>query len=113
MSRAGSPAGSAGSMSATSRSRVSPSLISTRWVPADENQPLFQALRAWRKEQAAAASVPAFVVFNDATLTAVAEARPTSTDELLELPGIGAVKAERFGPDLLRIVAEADAAPRG
>ncbi|MGI9577307.1 MAG: 3'-5' exonuclease [Microthrixaceae bacterium] len=79
--------------------------------PADANRPLFQALRAWRKTQASAAGVPAYVVFNDATLTAVAEARPKSTAELLDLPGIGAVKAERFGPDLLRLVSEASAAP--
>lgn len=68
---------------------------------------LFESLRAWRRTQASKAGVPAYVVFSDATLRAVADGRPRSTAELLELPGIGAVKAERFGPDLLRIVSEA------
>ena len=70
---------------------------------------LFDALRQWRKEQANAADVPAFVIFNDATLSAVAERRPRSNAQLLRVPGIGPVKAQRFGPDLLRLVAEAHA----
>ncbi len=67
--------------------------------------PLFEALRSWRRAQASKADVPAYVVFSDATLRAVATERPSAASELLELPGIGAVKAERFGDDLLRIVA--------
>ncbi len=77
-----------------------------RAAPAGPDAALFESLRAWRKAQASAADVPAFVVFNDATLHAVATARPKTNAELLALPGIGAVKVERFGPDLLRIVAE-------
>jgi DNA helicase II / ATP-dependent DNA helicase PcrA len=71
---------------------------------------LFEALRRWRKEQATAADVPAFVIFNDATLTAVAERRPRNRPQLLDVPGVGPVKAQRFGDDLLRIVAEAGSA---
>ena len=71
------------------------------------DQQLFEALRRWRKEQATAADVPAFVIFNDATLAAVASRRPTSRTKLLDVPGVGPVKAQRFGDDLLRIVAEA------
>jgi len=67
---------------------------------------LFEALRAWRKAQAKDADVAAFVIFNDVTLRAVAEAKPGSRAELLALHGIGAVKAQRFGDDLLRVVAE-------
>ncbi len=91
----------------SARNRATKAALRKQAGPSDENRPLFEALRAWRKEQATAGGVPAYVVFNDATLTAVAQARPRSTEELLELPGIGAVKAERFGPDLLRLVAEA------
>lgn len=68
---------------------------------------LFEALRSWRKVQATRADVPAYVVFSDATLRAVATQRPASGSELLSVPGIGAVKAERFGADLLRLVSEA------
>ena len=94
---------------ASARNRDTRAKLAAKAGPAEENRPLFEALRTWRKAQAAAGGVPAYVVFNDATLTAVAEAKPSSTEDLLELPGIGAVKAERFGPDLLRIVAEASA----
>jgi len=68
---------------------------------------LFESLRAWRRKEAAAADVPAFVIFNDATLAAVAEHRPTTMTRLLDVPGIGPVKAERFGRELLRLVSEA------
>ena len=67
---------------------------------------LFEALRAWRKAQAKEADVAAFVIFSDATLRAVAEARPKTRSELLALHGIGAVKAQRFGDDLLQVVAD-------
>jgi DNA helicase-2/ATP-dependent DNA helicase PcrA len=68
---------------------------------------LFQALRAWRRERAAGADVPAFVIFNDVTLREVARRRPIAPADLLEIPGIGTIKAERFGTELLRLVAEA------
>ena len=56
--------------------------------------------------QAKEADVAAFVIFNDATLIAVAAARPRNRAELLRVSGVGPVKAQRFGDDLLRIVAE-------
>ena len=74
--------------------------------PKSEDQRLFESLRAWRREKAKGADVPAFVVFNDATLREVAQLRPKTRSELLAIPGIGAVKADRFGDDLLRIVSE-------
>jgi DNA helicase-2/ATP-dependent DNA helicase PcrA len=51
--------------------------------------------------------VPAFVVFHDTTLAAVAEARPRDRTSLLALPGMGPVKAERYGEELLAVVASA------
>ena len=62
---------------------------------------LFERLRAWRSETAASASVPAYVVFTDATLQAIAESRPASLRELAGLPGIGARKLELYGEDVL------------
>lgn len=73
-------------------------------APADRK--LLDALKRWRLTNARAAKVPAYVIFNDRTLEAVARSRPRSRSQLLELPGIGAVKAHRFGPELLQIVAE-------
>ena len=61
----------------------------------------FERLRAWRSSIAASASVPAYVVFTDATLQAIAEARPASLRELSGLPGIGARKLELYGADVL------------
>jgi len=78
-----------------------PSLaVGTRADPA-----VLDALRSWRSEVARAAGVPAYVVFHDTTLAAVAEARPRDRDGLLALPGLGPLKVERYGADLLSLVA--------
>jgi DNA helicase-2/ATP-dependent DNA helicase PcrA len=68
-------------------------------------QVLFEELRRWRSQQAKAAAVPAFVIFDDKTLTEVAARRPTDKAGLLAVPGIGRVKLERYGDDLLAVVA--------
>ena len=49
--------------------------------------------------------MPAFVVFTDATLEALLEIRPTSPAELLAVPGIGPVKVDRYGGDILEVLA--------
>jgi len=66
--------------------------------------PLLDALKEWRRVLARASSVPAYVVFNDATLRAIATALPESRDQLLDISGIGPVKAERYGDAVLEIV---------
>jgi DNA helicase-2/ATP-dependent DNA helicase PcrA len=66
---------------------------------------VLNALKEWRSNAARMAGVPAFVIFHDTTLAAVAEARPGDRTALLALPGLGPVKAERYGDDLLRVVA--------
>ncbi len=71
------------------------------------DQELMDALRLWRTNRSRAADVPAFVIFNDATLAAIASSRPSSSSALLEVAGIGTVKAQRFGDEILSIVAEA------
>ena len=71
----------------------------------DGDRELFEALRAWRRNQAREADVAAFVIFNDATLISVAADRPRNRAELLRVSGVGPVKAQRFGDDLLEIVA--------
>jgi DNA helicase-2/ATP-dependent DNA helicase PcrA len=65
---------------------------------------LFERLRAWRSSTAQAASVPAYVVFTDATLQAIAETRPTNRRELAALPGIGARKLDLYGEDVLAAI---------
>ena len=71
-------------------------------IPPD----LLDRLKKWRIEHARASDVPAFVIFNDATLHEVARQQPSTARELTAISGIGTVKAQRFGPDLLRLVAE-------
>jgi DNA helicase-2/ATP-dependent DNA helicase PcrA len=75
-------------------------------VGLDADPGVLTALKAWRSAAARAAGVPAYVIFHDTTLAAVAEAQPVSRASLLALPGLGPVKAERYGDDLLRVVAE-------
>jgi len=75
----------------------------SRAAPLDD--PLFARLKAWRSATARAADVPAFVVFADATLQAVAANRPSTLAQLRAVPGIGPVKASRYGDQLLALVA--------
>jgi len=77
-------------------------------VPYDES--LFESLKQWRKQRADAESVPAFVVFSDATLEALAEVRPTDRKGLLRVNGIGAAKLERYADDVLEVLAGASPA---
>ena len=69
--------------------------------PAD---PLFDALRAKRRELAAAASVPPYVIFHDSTLREMAALRPSSLAALAEVPGVGAAKLERYGAAFLDVL---------
>jgi ATP-dependent DNA helicase RecQ len=73
----------------------------------EEARPLFEALRAWRAATAREQSVPAYIVFGDATLRAVAAAGPTRLEELEGITGIGAKKLEQYGQALLEVVAGA------
>ncbi|QIG38830.1 DNA helicase RecQ [Microbacterium sp. 4R-513] len=72
-----------------------------------EDRGLFEALRAWRAETARAQGVPAYVVFNDATLRAIAAARPGSQGDLEGISGIGSKKRETYGEAVLAVVAAA------
>ena len=65
---------------------------------------VFERLRAWRAATAKEAGVPAYVVFHDATLRDIAVLRPTTTDELGTVSGVGAAKLEKFGDGVLEAV---------
>ena len=66
---------------------------------------LFTRLRAWRKRAAEDAGVPAYVVFHDATLRAICDVQPQTLGELASVAGIGPTKLERYGADVLKLVA--------
>ena len=68
--------------------------------------PLLEALRDWRLATAREHGVPAYVVFHDSTLEAIAAAQPRTLDDLRGISGIGAKKLERYGKALLAITGE-------
>ena len=68
--------------------------------------PLFEALRAWRREEARRQSVPAYVIFGDVTLAEIARFRPGNASALLEVNGVGEAKREHYGAAVLAIVRE-------
>jgi ATP-dependent DNA helicase RecQ len=65
---------------------------------------LLERLRTWRSEQAREQSVPAYVIFHDATLSAIAAAHPRDMVDLSSIHGIGARKLERYGPALMALL---------
>jgi DNA helicase II / ATP-dependent DNA helicase PcrA len=67
--------------------------------------PLAEQLRAWRRKRAEADGVPAYVVFNDRTLAALSERQPRSRGELLAVEGIGPSKLDKYGDELLALLA--------
>jgi ribonuclease D len=74
---------------------------------------VFERLRQWRLERSRSDNVPAFVVFTDATLEAVAARRPASLSDLGTINGVGAVKLGRYGDDLLAILRGVGALGKG
>ncbi|GAA1954266.1 DNA helicase RecQ [Microbacterium deminutum] len=69
------------------------------------DRPLFEALREWRAGVAKELGVPAYIVFGDATLRALAELRPASLADLDGVSGIGAKKREAYGEAVLDVIA--------
>jgi DNA helicase-2/ATP-dependent DNA helicase PcrA len=77
--------------------------------PSDLDEPLLERLREWRSLVAGQQRVPAYVIFTDATLTAVAERRPATAEELIMIAGIGPRKLSRYGDAVLALVGGASA----
>ncbi|HXI95251.1 MAG TPA: RecQ family ATP-dependent DNA helicase, partial [Candidatus Acidoferrum sp.] len=71
---------------------------------ADAPAELLETLKRWRRETALAAGVPAYVVFHDSTLTAIAAARPKSLNDLLRVSGVGESKLRKYGEELLEVL---------
>jgi len=72
-----------------------------------DGQVRFAALKAWRAEIAREHNLPAYVIFHDATLAAIAALAPSSLHELQCISGIGAKKLEAYGSEVLRVVSAA------
>ncbi len=86
--------------------KASPKSRATHGVTADSDATqLEQALRRWRLAEAKKQGVPAFRIFSDKVLQAIASKRPTDEDTLLTISGVSPRIAKRFGGQLLRLVA--------
>ncbi|HEV2746693.1 MAG TPA: DNA helicase RecQ [Allosphingosinicella sp.] len=69
-----------------------------------DGDPLFEALRACRRDLAKEASVPPYVIFHDSTLREMAELKPASLQALSRVSGVGAAKLERYGQAFIEVV---------
>ncbi|MFE9255511.1 ATP-dependent DNA helicase UvrD2 [Streptomyces sp. NPDC006879] len=81
--------------------------------PSDMDEGLYERLRQWRSGQAKELGQPAYCVFTDKTLMAIAEAVPASEGELTMISGVGGRKLDRFGADVLAICAGEEPAEEG
>jgi DNA helicase II / ATP-dependent DNA helicase PcrA len=108
-----SPARSRRARGAAARCRIcneqlkSPAAVMLRrceTCAADVDDELLGQLKDWRSRTSKELKVPAYVVFSDNTLIAIAESLPTDDAALVAIPGIGARKLEQFGPDVLDLV---------
>ncbi len=76
-------------------------------LPADAAE-LFEQLRAWRATVAKEQSVPAYVIFHDATLRQIAARRPGTLGDLGGISGVGEAKLARYGQQIIDLLAESD-----
>ncbi|WP_307140201.1 DNA helicase RecQ [Pseudoroseomonas cervicalis] len=70
--------------------------------------PVFAALRDWRRRVASAQGVPSYVIFQDRTLAEIASTLPGTLDALSQIPGVGATKLERYGEAVLKVLRECE-----
>lgn len=87
--------------------RSIPSAVRPAAATSGSDGRLLAELQAWRRERSKRDSVPAYVVAHDATLAAIAEARPESIAALRRVKGMGPVKLEHYGTEILEIVGRA------
>jgi len=85
--------------------RIATASAASSATPPDEG--LFERLRVWRLERARAYAVPAYVVLHDATLRALAAAKPRSRADLAAVSGFGPAKLDRYGADVLELIGAA------
>lgn len=81
-------------------------VVKTHRPEVPVNSDLLDALKALRKSIASKKSVPAYVIFTDATLTDMCKKCPETPDEMLEVSGVGRTKLEKFGKEFLEVIAK-------
>jgi DNA helicase-2/ATP-dependent DNA helicase PcrA len=75
-----------------------------KFVPTAGSDGLYHELAVWRRARAEEDEVSPYVVFDNKTLDAIARTRPQTLRDLAALPGVGPVKLERYGADVLALV---------
>ena len=88
------------------RSRRSPDRVAEPGPLSEQGEALFQSLRELRKSLADRQGVPAYIVFSDKTLRAMAETRPSTPGEFLAVSGVRPLKLERYGEAFLQALRE-------
>jgi DNA helicase-2/ATP-dependent DNA helicase PcrA len=73
--------------------------------PVEPDDPLYETLKRWRLETAKAEERPAYVIFHNSTLAEIVRRGPRSREELAAVPGVGPAKLERYGEELLAVLA--------
>jgi DNA helicase-2/ATP-dependent DNA helicase PcrA len=73
--------------------------------PVEPDDPLYETLKRWRLETAQAEARPAYVIFHNSTLAEIVRRGPTSREELAAGPGVGPAKLERYGDEVLAVLA--------
>jgi superfamily II DNA helicase RecQ len=80
-----------------------------RTVDSDGDDPaseeLFNRLREWRRDRAIQDAVPPYVIAHDAQLRSLADYRPLDSMALLEVPGFGPTRVERYGEEIVAVIA--------
>jgi len=90
--------------SSGSKSKRESKVSKASWEGVDKG--LFEALKVLRREKAEEKGLPPFIIFSDATLRNLARFRPTTPDNLLNVPGIGEKKLAEYGEDFLAAIAD-------
>jgi ATP-dependent DNA helicase UvrD/PcrA len=73
--------------------------------PVEPDDPLYETLKEWRLKTARAEEKPAYVIFHNSTLAEIVRREPRSRDELAAVPGVGPAKLERYGDEVLAVLA--------
>ncbi len=87
----------------TRRPKATPANVAAQDLGPDA-QARFINLKAWRSEVAKAHDLPAYVIFNDATLVGIAQRNPQTLADLHGISGIGTKKLEAYGAEVLRVI---------
>ncbi|WP_237077988.1 DNA topoisomerase 3 [Myxococcus xanthus] len=103
--RANAPSKSTAGAPRASRSTAAPSASSSRRTAAEPSPKMVEALKAWRLAEARKRRVPAFRILTDRVLKAIASACPENGSELMAIHGVGPSLTERYGAQILSLVA--------